>query len=90
MQHQRIDNKSVLLYTIFSFNKTELKMLSQSVLDKMSPQELVSKIRSLTYSIDNVVEIDPNDALDYINTLVLVAQDLQERVESYCETFNEE
>lgn len=65
-------------------------MLSQSVLDSMSPQELVSKIRSLTYSIDNLVEMDPNDALDYINSLVLVAQDLQERVGCYAETFNEE
>lgn len=65
-------------------------MLSQSMLDSMSPQELVTKIRSLTNSLDDVVAMDPNDALDYINTLILVAQDLQERVADYAETFNEE
>lgn len=65
-------------------------MLSQSVLKSMSPQELVTKIRSLTSSLDDVVAMDPNDALDYINTLILVAQDLQERVSDYADTFNEE
>ena len=60
-------------------------MFSQSVIDNMSVLEKVKKIKQLTYSLENNVQDNPEDAQDYLNALINIAQSLSQDIEDYLE-----
>ena len=60
-------------------------MFSQSVIDNMSVLEKVKKIKQLTYSLENNVQDNPEDAQDYLNAMIIIAQSLSQDIEDYLE-----
>jgi hypothetical protein len=60
-------------------------MYSESQINKMSPDELIQTVRKLSYSVENYLQDDAVDALDYLNNLIYVATSLRQSIESYIE-----
>ncbi len=59
-------------------------MFSQSSIDAMNIDELVTLIRSIAYEVSDRIN-DPQDALDYCFALSNLTQNLQERIECVLE-----
>jgi hypothetical protein len=54
-------------------------MFSQKSIDKMSVEELIKLIRTMTYSIENRLD-DYDDALDHTDALCNLAQSLHDKM----------
>jgi hypothetical protein len=59
-------------------------MFSQSQIDSMSIDKLVTLVRSIATEVSNRID-DPQDALDYCFALSNLTQNLQERIEDVLE-----
>lgn len=59
-------------------------MFSQSSLDSMSIEDLVKKIRSMTYSLENHLD-NPLDAWNYCNALINLSESLRDRIDEQVE-----
>ncbi len=57
---------------------------SQSSVDDMSIDELVSAIKRNAYSVENRIE-DPADAMDYCYALTFLVESLRHRIEAVLE-----
>lgn len=60
-------------------------MYSESQINNMSPDELIQTVRKLSYSVENYLQDNAVDALDYLNNLIYVATSLRQSIESYIE-----
>jgi len=57
---------------------------SQSQLDDMSVTELVSAIKSSARQVDERIN-DADDALDYVQDIMALTNELRDRIEGYLE-----
>lgn len=65
-------------------------MFSQSSIDSMSIQDLIATIKSMANEVENRIDFDPSDARDYCNSVIMLSENLRDRIEDYLETFEEE
>lgn len=59
-------------------------MFSQSSIDSMSVTDLVRKIRTIANEVENRIN-DPQDAYDYSNALILLSENLRDRIDEVLE-----
>lgn len=59
-------------------------MFSQSSIDSMSVTDLVRLIRNIANEVENRID-DPQDAYDYSNALILLSENLRDRIDEVLE-----